>query len=89
VLILGNLTSYVQYLKTFQTGGELVVSVTKGVLQWIYNLIPNFQNYDVSQVVSKGQTVTPYYIGEMTVWTLMYVAFLLLMTVQFFSTKEV
>lgn len=89
IIILGNLSSYVQYLKTFQAGNPAMVAITKSVLAWIYNLVPNFQNFDISQKISEGQSITPHYMFTMTIWTLLYVAFLMLMTLQCFSTKEV
>lgn len=89
VLVLGNLSQYVQYLKQFQAGSPVVVAVTKSVLGWIYNLVPNFQNFDVGAKISAGASVGPDYILKMTIWTLLYVAFLMLMTMQFFSNKEV
>jgi ABC-type transport system involved in multi-copper enzyme maturation permease subunit len=89
VLILGNLASYVGYLKTFQAGNGLQVALTKDVLKWIYNLVPNFQNFDIGQKISQGQSVDAHYIGVVTIWTMLYVAFLLLMSMQFFSSKEV
>ncbi|HET6387193.1 MAG TPA: ABC transporter permease subunit [Armatimonadota bacterium] len=89
VLILGNLTAYIQYLKTFSTGSASMVAITKTVFQWIYNLVPNFQNYDISQKVAQGQTVPANYAWIMFVWTVFYVAFLLLMTMHFFGEKEV
>jgi len=89
ILILGNLYSYVSYLKSFANGSALIVAITKNVFQWIYNLVPNFQNFDISQKIAQQQTVPPSYIGLMTVWTLLYVAFLMLMTLHLFSNKEV
>lgn len=89
ILVLGNLTSYVQNLKTFASGSPLVVAITKNVFTWIYNLVPNFQNFDITQKVAQGQNVPPFYVGHVVIWALLYVAFLLLMTMHFFSTKEV
>jgi ABC-type transport system involved in multi-copper enzyme maturation permease subunit len=88
ILILGNLTSYIQYAKTFgnSSGGS---AITKVVFQWIYNLVPNFQNFDIGQKIAAGTAVPVSFVGTMAVWTVLYIVFLMLMTLHFFSTREV
>jgi Cu-processing system permease protein len=89
ILVLGNLSAYVEYLKTFAKGSPLVVSITKNVFQWIYNLVPNFQLFDINQRVAQGLSVPPHYEVTMALWSALYVLFLMVMTVHFFSYKEV
>ena len=84
VLILGNISDYLYH--SFSQGSSVIVA---GLARIISSLLPHFSLLNTSSLVTTQSPVSIHYLLVTSFYTLIYVAFVLYITILLFSKREI
>jgi len=84
IFITGHLTNYLQHL-----ADRFDSIAMKGLLSFLYAILPNFENFNVQNAVVLGTEVSLRYVGKAMTYGAVYTAVMLMLGYLFFAERQV